>query len=96
MSQRKKVKGDKPYRLLLEQYPPLKRKRHLWSTPRLERWEVSALNNRPETPAMRHDFYRFSTKPNWAAVAAAQRGAHVALLEAERGMNDRRPWKKAA
>jgi hypothetical protein len=34
---------------------------------------------------MRRDFYRFNTKPNWAAHVAALKGAHLAMIEAERG-----------
>jgi hypothetical protein len=37
------VKGDKPYRLLLEQYPPAKRGRYHWSTRRLSHAEVYRL-----------------------------------------------------
>jgi hypothetical protein len=33
----------------------------------------------------RRDFYRFNTKPNWAAHVAALKGAHLAMIEAERG-----------
>lgn len=89
----------KPYALLLEQYPPRKRKRYRWSTrPAIAATGVwvqyphdesgLALTHRPlgvvDTAKARKSFYRFNTTPNWEAVAAAQRGAGIAMLEASR------------
>lgn len=61
-------------------YPPSKPRRYQWSTRRLLPFELKHLTRDfTRIAALRRRFYRFNTKPNWAGIAAANRGAHLVL-----------------